>query len=411
MAEKPRHKPQAKRTLEEVLRSLKDLVRNDLTVPRAPSGPVAEPRPVAPDEPESFSEALTRLDAIIDEKLLGPGRTAPPAAPPSPVEDIEIEWDEAAEPREGDDGATARPDARTREPDLRDPEAEAGAATSDGDIPDAGDPGQADDAGALPPADAADLAALEAIELGPIAPQTPAQDVPSLEPRERAAALQEAFNFLAPEAPHGGDRAPAPGESPPPSDAVPGPDAQTLVAGPPGLDWHETSTGAVDTRETANDRDLHWIESAPKPGDSDDARREPVLDHPRPPPMSADTREPDRGAPGAGTDDARPGSGDAPMSRPTESARAQHASPTGNAEPPTLEEEIPVLQDLAPGPPAGGAALPDVAHARDIAIRVIARINIERRKAGETPLDIKTIERLQRYLAEALAKAAAGRAK
>ena len=49
---------------------------------------------------------------------------------------------------------------------------------------------------------------------------------------------------------------------------------------------------------------------------------------------------------------------------------------------------------------------PDVAQARDIAIRVIAKLNIERRKLGEKPLDIKTIERLQQYLADALSKRA-----
>lgn len=68
--------------------------------------------------------------------------------------------------------------------------------------------------------------------------------------------------------------------------------------------------------------------------------------------------------------------------------------------------EIPVLKEIAEVAALSTVPLPEPAQARDIAIRVIARLNIERRKSGETPLDIKTIERLQQYLADALAKRA-----
>ena len=76
------------------------------------------------------------------------------------------------------------------------------------------------------------------------------------------------------------------------------------------------------------------------------------------------------------------------------------------------QEEIPILKEVAqldtsPHP----TPLPEAAQARDIAIRVIARLNIERRKAGQAPLDIKTIERLQKYLAEALSKRALNKPK
>ncbi|MFL6647322.1 MAG: hypothetical protein ACJ8KO_05115 [Sulfurifustaceae bacterium] len=70
------------------------------------------------------------------------------------------------------------------------------------------------------------------------------------------------------------------------------------------------------------------------------------------------------------------------------------------------QTEIPVLKEIAELAALSATPLPEPEQARDIAIRVIARLNIERRKAGEMPLDIKTIERLQQYLAEALAKRA-----
>lgn len=70
------------------------------------------------------------------------------------------------------------------------------------------------------------------------------------------------------------------------------------------------------------------------------------------------------------------------------------------------QTEIPVLKEIAELAALSSTPLPQPGQARDIAIRVIARLNIERRKAGEMPLDIKTIERLQQYLAEALAKRA-----
>jgi hypothetical protein len=42
--------------------------------------------------------------------------------------------------------------------------------------------------------------------------------------------------------------------------------------------------------------------------------------------------------------------------------------------------------------------------AEAIAVRAIARYNIERRRAGEPPLDLKGIERLRHILTEAIAR-------
>jgi hypothetical protein len=77
------------------------------------------------------------------------------------------------------------------------------------------------------------------------------------------------------------------------------------------------------------------------------------------------------------------------------------------AEPQTkapVQQDIPVLQQVAHLDAPPSAPLPSPAQARDIAIRVIAKLNIERRKGGEPPLDIKTIEKLQQYLTDALNK-------
>ena len=75
-------------------------------------------------------------------------------------------------------------------------------------------------------------------------------------------------------------------------------------------------------------------------------------------------------------------------------------------ESPSAPKEIPVLNEVADLATPPSAPLPEASQARDIAIRVIAKLNIERRKTGEKPLDIKTIERLQQYLADALSKRA-----
>lgn len=77
-------------------------------------------------------------------------------------------------------------------------------------------------------------------------------------------------------------------------------------------------------------------------------------------------------------------------------------SPPGPEESPlpTLDDGIPVLHEIAEIEPGHEPPTPE--QLRHIAIRVIARLNIERRKAGEAPLDIRTIERLQQLLKEAL---------
>lgn len=89
----------------------------------------------------------------------------------------------------------------------------------------------------------------------------------------------------------------------------------------------------------------------------------------------------------------------------------QQAATPAPTESPGAPEEIPVLSEVADISAPAAPPLPDAAQARDIAIRVIAKLNIERRKLGEKPLDIKTIERLQQYLADALSRRALNKPK
>lgn len=414
--DKPRHKPQAKRTLEEVLRSLKDLVRNDLTGGRAsPAPPPAARHPVAPDEPESFNEALSRLDAIIDEKIVNPARTAPPAGPPPTADEIDIDWDEVAPPANANGGghrpaATAASDLPASGADDTD----LGPTALDDDAADAEYRAERlpDEGAGMPDADAAALAALEAIELAPMAPQAPQPDESSggQEPREQASGLQETFSFLEAEGqPHTDGQAPAPEESA----LYVALDAQSAAVQAEVADARDADPVAPARRErAAEDGDrVRTAETAPEPGDTNDAKFESDRAERQALAMSADWGDNGEAAnrPGAGARDAGRVSGDARRDPTAEPGRNGDPAAPGTNEPPTLDAEIPLLQDVAPGQTAASAPLPDAAHARDIAIRVIARINIERRKSGETPLDIRTIERLQRYLTEALTKAATGR--
>ncbi len=86
--DRPKHKPQKKHTLEEVLKSLQDLIRNDLI---ATQGVGAQPKPPAIEPPspstDSFDTALDTLDHLIDHELIEPVSHAR-AAPPPPDDEL-----------------------------------------------------------------------------------------------------------------------------------------------------------------------------------------------------------------------------------------------------------------------------------------------------------------------------------
>jgi hypothetical protein len=89
------------------------------------------------------------------------------------------------------------------------------------------------------------------------------------------------------------------------------------------------------------------------------------------------------------------------------SAKPPERRPPSSTAKAAQADDIPVLNEVAEpaaAAPPSTTSLPSAKQARDIAIRVVARLNIERRKAGETPLDIKAIERLQKILKETLSR-------
>lgn len=77
------------------------------------------------------------------------------------------------------------------------------------------------------------------------------------------------------------------------------------------------------------------------------------------------------------------------------------------------DDDIPVLREVAAPPPAGKQAAEESgpiasrAQTHKLAVKIIARLNIELRKKGKPELEPLTINRLQRILEEELAQQAA----
>lgn len=70
-------------------------------------------------------------------------------------------------------------------------------------------------------------------------------------------------------------------------------------------------------------------------------------------------------------------------------------------------DDIPVLHDaIEPGDPTPAPAATGSAAARQIAVRAVARLNIELRRAGRAPLEPATVDRLASILRDVLAEAA-----
>lgn len=92
--DRPKHKPQKKHTLDEVLKSLQDLIRNDLIAAARVAGgtapaalPPAEPASSTPSDP--FHSALDTLDTLIDHELVEPAKQARAAPVPDDLPDDE----------------------------------------------------------------------------------------------------------------------------------------------------------------------------------------------------------------------------------------------------------------------------------------------------------------------------------
>ena len=78
---------------------------------------------------------------------------------------------------------------------------------------------------------------------------------------------------------------------------------------------------------------------------------------------------------------------------------AADATQTGPEQTSINWDDIPVLNEVVDLPTQSAPAAP---NARTVAVRVVARLNIELRKAGTAPLDPAIIDRLEQLLREAL---------
>jgi hypothetical protein len=100
---------------------------------------------------------------------------------------------------------------------------------------------------------------------------------------------------------------------------------------------------------------------------------------------------------------AKPSPKDIPvLKNVAQAAPAQATPPPAPPSPPAAPAPDDFTLDFAPTTPAKPAAMPQ--DLNQMAVRVIAKLNIEMRKAGKPPLDAKTINRLQQLLREALEK-------
>lgn len=294
------HKPNPKHTLDEVLKSLQDLIRNELLDDAS-----SVRRPAAADE-KSDSQAAVTTTADLGKEHLASGDAPAPAAErldlPQVIESLHaLVTDELAVDPEQSVGDGAVRDLATQDhgasalaPETPGPEAQADDASLDGSP-------------------------------RPIPPEGLQEELPLFTP---SAAGAEIATYDVPPAP-------APDALPP-----------------------EALAEAVDHGTSANAFELAEPFSLPP------ARAVPSSD----PALVPDAIE----------------------------RQALHA------------DDIPVLEDIVlpppsetPAPPPGALQLdPSQAHA--LAVRVVARLNIELRQSGERPLDARIIQRLERLLREAL---------
>lgn len=542
--DKPKHKPQKKHTLNEVLKSLQDLIRTDLvptptpaaTTPKPPApatkAPVSPSSPApTPTEPDSFNDALEKLDDIITHNIIEPverARQTPPE-PLLPDETIEIEWDDTppATPKEGkhpssDDAATDAPPA-IDDRSATDPSAElstfderitlepSSQTFDDNTIapPVAEETPQPpatenelpiiDVAAETPPAETmqtSNVIELETFEAKavdegivveeqhePDAPRednvvplevvvmetTPASETESIDnttdspeetielqpkvdaPQQIPQSIEEpktpdaqgAFEFSLDDdmkndatkssvdtevknEPSEPQKTPNPPATPRKTTLSLEPDAPRPSRS--SIDFDDVTTTAPSNKETTQTPSLPATPPAPPVDELPTLTVEfdiadsgtPMLEEPTEPPAKEAPKATERKSAEPPAKTAKPAE-----PAPPKPAQTETKTPPPKAKPPApaakepaqkpdatpKQEEIPVLKEIADLAVAQAAPLPDATQARDIAIRVIAKLNIERRKAGEAPLDIKTIEKLQQYLSEALNKRALNKPK
>ncbi len=336
--DRPKHKPSQRLTLEEVLHSLQDLVRNELAeVGAKPAEPPAAPSfpPLSTRSPQEIETGLKQvLHTLVPEHDRGPERAAFDAA-----------------------GAT---------PEIAHP------------------PKAFSDTDSLP-----DLSATLAVtQFAPDRGERPEQQAGMPEPviphGEEAPPPEPELLILTPSPP-----VPSAPPTPPPATAP------TQNKSPKVVEVEYEAPAAVAAgRQTA----LPFPESEPPPAGTREEAQEIIATVPAAAPQAS---SPSR-----------------PTGAPAQEVRAM---------PPTPMDDIPVLHNAVfllpaetpPAEPAAGSRtgapvqlevpLPPATTAREIAIQVAARINVELRRSGRRGLSSDVIARLALLLREALAQAAANR--
>jgi hypothetical protein len=441
--EKPKHKPQQKHTLSEVLKSLQDLIRTDIVSARTatkalPGGTAKREPPAAPTEPDTFNQALEKLDDIITHKIIEPverARQTPPE-PLLPDEVLEIEWDDAPLAEKAKPSKTVArkfPDAPVAKTfAVPDETIELQAIPSD--LPDAESAPMADDTSEL---EIAEVEIAEPIQTeGAPVSDNPSEEIvelaaPPEEPGEQAVEEIEAITI-------------EPIELEPTTATNDNVDKLEVPAVTQAEDAADVPTFMIEytgSKPEIATIDLAAIAAPPaKPAPAKPAApaQRPIKEKSsgtkpmasQPPAAARGPRAPDKPKPPTSSTPKKPLElvpdtlpvapaevATVILEAPKKPAQTKAKSPTAatpsppQPSPPLKQEEIPILKEVAELDASPSTPLPDAAQARDIAIRVIARLNIERRKAGQAPLDIKTIERLQKYLAEALSKRALNKPK
>lgn len=355
--DKPKHKPNPKHTLEEILKSLQDLIRNDLLEGDTPAPTAGRPATSATSStPGGELEALRHsLESLVAEELTpddavaidqpATGLSAPAATPtegaipPEGLQDV-FSFDTAAQAVAPEEAPTATP------------------------------PGQDD-------------LQFETIDLATSSDEIEAES--SAPPQEQeSAAVRPTFD----------ESATADSEALPASDAAPTAEESTEFTAEAGV-WPcgvpiEAPAGepvrAVDLLVPEQPPDTHPPETA---GDWEDI---PVLDE-----IVAETA-------------AEHDSGELPdgASLPLPTGRHDDVEPPQTARP-RREPRIDSTDEPASQTTRDNLDLPLPAPSRahDLAVRTVAKLNIELRKAGKRPLDAKVITRLAMMLRETLESDAA----
>lgn len=354
--DKPKHKPNPKHTLEEILKSLQDLIRNDLlegdatpptasraAVPNAATAPGGELAALRQSLESLVSEELTTEDAGAAPSASDGSAPAAPALdaaiPPEGLQEV-LSFEPAAHAVVTQDVPSATPPDQ----DDQQPEPIDLARESDGTETESSVAPQEQETAAVQPAfddsATADSEALLATDTAPTAEDltefTPQPDVaPCSVPVDVSVGeAVEAAELFAPE--------------------------QTPHTSPPETagDWDDIPVLDEVVTETLAEHE---------PGEvPDGAPLSLPAGHP------AEAEGPEEGKPGP---KARVDSIDAPASQ----------TPPDNLDLP----------------------LPAPSRAHDLAVRTVAKLNIELRKAGKRPLDAKVIARLAMMLRETLESDAA----